>query len=182
MVRHLRKLREISLWGHRSHNFGTLRRNVTSIRILVGDWHTGWCDVMLVVMLIVVAFMGPATCVLALQNPVVADGELIGSGRHYTWPLAVEGSHSDSESHHSEASEDSFGSAASQGSISGAAKQEGDSSAGAASPGVSAAERHEQDDDSSSTSSRGEFVDVHGHRHHHDNEEERHRQVLGRQQ
>ena len=35
MVRHLRRLQELSLYGHRVHNLARLRRRVNMIRILV---------------------------------------------------------------------------------------------------------------------------------------------------
>ena len=36
VVRHLRRLQELSLYGHRRHNLARLRRGVNMIRILVG--------------------------------------------------------------------------------------------------------------------------------------------------
>jgi hypothetical protein len=54
VVRHLRKLKELSLYGHRRHNLAELSRRVNMIRIL---------------------------------NPLVAEGEVIGTGAKYRWPL-----------------------------------------------------------------------------------------------
>ncbi|KAL4438468.1 hypothetical protein ABPG77_000116 [Micractinium sp. CCAP 211/92] len=53
LVRHLRALREVSLYGHRRHDLAGLRRGVNMVRIL---------------------------------NPIVARGEVIGTGANYCWP------------------------------------------------------------------------------------------------
>jgi hypothetical protein len=42
MVRHLRRLQELSLYGHRMHNLARLRRRVNMIRILVSGAELSW--------------------------------------------------------------------------------------------------------------------------------------------
>ncbi len=70
-MRHLRGLKEVSLYGHRSHDFSRLRRSVNVVRIMVR-----WFGALLPSFgkLLAAAASVNVVCIMAcLPSPIVAD-------------------------------------------------------------------------------------------------------------
>jgi hypothetical protein len=163
VVRHLRRLKELSLYGHRRHDLARLRRRVTVLRVL-----------------------NPASA----EGEAIGSGPNYAWPAHLRRPskpgkkgaLEDDGSgDSDSDSEASVASGDSFSSA-----TSGPAAAAADAAGPAAAQPACAAQAPQppppQDDDDGASSASEDYVDAdHGHRHRRgdEGEDERHRREGG---